>query len=100
LVAAHLVLPVTGLVLGAVLMLTLLAALLDAQDARMGPMVVLFCLAVLGADALAVLWMSGWRPRVPRLPGGTRGGAAAAATGGGEAADAGGAGGGTEPTGQ
>ncbi len=66
LIAAHLVLPVAGLVLGAVLLLALLAALLGARDSRMGPTVVLFCLVVLAADALAVLWMSGWRPRVAR----------------------------------
>ena len=66
LIAAHLVLPIAGLALGAILLLALLAALLGARDTRMGPMVVLFCLAILGADALAVIWMGGWRPRVGR----------------------------------
>ena len=68
LVAAHLVLPLAGLVLGAFLLLALLAALLGARDSRMGPTVVLFCLVVLAADALAVIWMGGWRPRVARPP--------------------------------
>jgi amino acid transporter len=66
LIAAHLLLPVAGLALGAILLLALLAALLGARDSRMGPTVVLFCLAVLAADALTVLWMGGWRPRIAR----------------------------------
>jgi hypothetical protein len=66
LIAAHLVLPATGLVFGAILLLALLAALLGARDSRMGPAVVLCCLVLLAADALAVLWMGGRRPRIAR----------------------------------